>query len=76
MDKLFLMLIRYIVNRLELSVVDYKNGGFLPVEKRALRPIAQKRIGKLAEKMTNFRMVQRDNLLKRRLEKFAQVLQN
>ena len=76
MEKLFLMLIRHIVDRLELSVVDYQNGGFLPREKRALQPIAQKRIGKLAEKMANFKMVQQDNLLKRRLDKLAQVLQN
>lgn len=51
MNKLFLMLIRHIADRLELCVVDYQNGGFLPREKRALQPIAQKKIGKLAEKM-------------------------
>jgi hypothetical protein len=76
MDKLFLMLVRHIVDRLELCVVDYQNGGYLPVEKRALRPSAQKRIGKLAEKMANFPIVQRDSLLKHRLNKLAQVLQN
>ena len=70
------MLIRHIADRLELCVVDYQNGGFLPREKRALQPIAQKKIGKLAEKMANFKIVQQDNLLKHRLNKLAQVLQN
>ena len=76
MDKLFLMLIRHIVDRLELCVVDYQNGGFLPREKRALQPIAQNRIGKLAGKMANFSIVQHDNILKHKLNKLAQVLQN
>jgi hypothetical protein len=76
MNKLFLMLIRHIVDRLELCVVDYQNGGFLPREKRALQPIAQKRIGKLAEKMANFKIVQQDNLLKHKLIRLSQVLKN
>ena len=76
MDKLFLMLIRCIADRLELCVVDYENGGFLPREKRALQPIAQKRIGELAEKMANFPIVQKDEILKRKLAKLSQALQN
>jgi hypothetical protein len=76
MNKLFLMLIRHIVAQLELCVVDYQNGGFLPREKRALQPIVQKRIGKLAEKMAHFKIVQQDNLLKHKLIKLSQVLQN
>jgi hypothetical protein len=76
MDALFLKLIRYIVSQLELRVVDYQNGGFLPREKRALQPASQKRVGKLAEKMANFKIVQQDNLLKHKLIRLSQVLQN
>jgi hypothetical protein len=76
MNKLFLMFIWHIVDHLELCVVDYQNGGFLPPERRALRPIAQKRIGKLAEKMADFSIVQQDSTLKHKLIKISQVLQN
>jgi hypothetical protein len=76
MDKLFLQLIRHIVAILELCVTDYQNGGFLPREQRALRPVSQKSLGKLVEKMARFRIVEQDALLKHKLLKMALVMKN
>jgi hypothetical protein len=72
----FLVFIEYLTKGLELRLVDYQNGGFLPPEKRALQLQAQGRIGKLVGKMARFKILDDQPLLRAKLLIMATVLRN
>jgi hypothetical protein len=72
----FLVFIEYLTKGLELRLVDYQNGGFLPPEKRAIRVHVQARIGKLVGRMARFKILDDQPLLRTKLLIMASVLKN
>lgn len=75
-DKITLTVIEHLTDKLELSLVDYENGGFLPPEKRAIRLEKQKRTAELARRAAQMRILEQEPKLRAKLLLFAKVLNN
>lgn len=56
-ERLTLVVLEEVANRLELCLVDYQNGGFLPPEKRAFPIDKQVRVAILAKKAANLKVL-------------------
>jgi hypothetical protein len=75
-QSIFLSFIKYLTAKLELCLIDYQNGGFLPPEKRALRVHSQERIGHLVSKMARFKILDQEPMLRNKLLVMSTVLRN
>lgn len=73
---LFLKFLEWLVAQIELRVIDYEHGGFLPVEKRGLYPQAQKRVGKALVRLSQSRVVAKQEPLRSKLWILGLVLQD
>lgn len=76
MNALFLTLIEQIVKALELRLVNYEEGGFLPPEKRALKIHSQARLGWLLSQFAQIRFLDHHVMLRNKLLILANVLKN
>ena len=75
-NALFLAFVEYLTARLELCVIDFVHGGFLPPEKRAIYPYVQPRLGNLAARMARFRILDNQERLRNKLLILSKVLRN
>ncbi len=73
---LILSIVEYVIAQMELCVIDYKNGGFLPPEKRAIRRFAQVPVGHLLSKMARFQVLEDKTMLRNKLLVLSSVLRN
>lgn len=73
-ERLSLSVLEHLADKLELCLVDYKNGGFLPPEKRAFPIDKQAKVATLAKKAADLKVLDRKPALREKILILASVL--
>ena len=66
-ERLSLAVLEHLADKLELSLVDYRQGGFLPPEKRAFPVSKQAQVSMLAKKAAGLKVLDRKPALREKI---------